>query len=193
MRNHPHLAFIAISLGLLSLCGCDPKDDDAPAAESDTATVEPSGDDTAESDGTPPPDETGEPDPSQYQIWSGPELTFTKENRADHTDPANQDTITERVILTRANRGSLFNVVLETEAGSASPAGAAWSFGTTADIASLTFEPLKTAADNVMQDVVGENMVLHLTEEDVYLDVTFVTWAPGGSNGGFSYTRSTEQ
>ena len=39
----------------------------------------------------------------------------------------------------------------------------------------------------------GENFVLHLIEEDIYLDVRFLSWTSGnGAGGGFSYERSTQ-
>ena len=139
-------------------------------------------------------DDTGEPSTPSYTIWSGPKTTFTKSNFADPLDPANQDAMTENVILTRGNRGSLINVVLEESANGSSPAGTQWSKGTTADIASLTFDTLKGAADNQMQRIEGESFVLHLIEDDVYLDVTFLSWTSGGtSGGGFSYERSTAE
>ena len=44
--------------------------------------------------------------------------------------------------------------------------------------------------------VVGENMVLYLIEENIYIDIKFTSWSEGngdgeGSGGGFSYERST--
>ena len=127
-----------------------------------------------------------------YNIWSGPPITFTKESNADYNDPANQDAITDLVVLTRASRGSLFNVVLEDSADSASPAGVEWSKGTTDEIDSLVFDTLKGAAGNVMSTLPGSSYVMHLIEEDVYIDVRFISWTSGGSGGGFSYERSTQ-
>lgn len=42
-------------------------------------------------------------------IWTGPDITFTKEAYADWTLPANQDIITPNVILTRQNFSYLYN------------------------------------------------------------------------------------
>ena len=67
--------------------------------------------------------ETGEPESNGPTIWSGPTLTFTKVDDADHTVPAHQDAITDNVVLTRGNRGSLFNVISETTANTQSPMG----------------------------------------------------------------------
>ena len=127
-----------------------------------------------------------------YNIWSGSPFTFTKESNADYNDPANQDAITDLVVLTRASRGSLFNVVLEDSADSASPAGVEWSKGTTDEIDSLVFDTLKGAAGNEMSTLPGSSYVMHLLEEDIYIDVSFISWTSGGSGGGFSYERSTE-
>lgn len=124
-------------------------------------------------------------------IWSGPNITFTKESGADTTDPANQDAITDKVILTRGQQGSLFNVVTESSAGGSSPEGTEWAMGTTDDLDTLEFKSLKPAADNELKNVPGESFVLHLIEEDIYIDLTFISWENGGSGGGFSYERST--
>ena len=125
-------------------------------------------------------------------IWSGPKITFTKENSVDHTDPQNQDFITDLVILTRGERGSLINVVSETSAVSSSPDGTEWALGTTTELDSLEFQSLKKAANEQLKQVPGKSFVLHLIEEDIYIDITFLSWTSGGSGGGFSYERSTE-
>ena len=46
--------------------------------------------------------------------WTGAKITITKADFADWTDPANQDIITENVILTRADNRGLFNFDKET-------------------------------------------------------------------------------
>ena len=126
-------------------------------------------------------------------IWSGTRITFEKEDDADPADPANQDPITELVILTRGNRGSLYNVVTDTEdsANSNSPEGTEWAMGTTDALDGLEFKSLKAAANQQMQNLPGNPIVLHLIDEDIYIDVTFLSWSSGGSGGGFSYERST--
>nr|WP_293300860.1 putative metal-binding motif-containing protein [Allomuricauda sp.] len=42
-------------------------------------------------------------------IWNGADITFTKESYADWTQPANQDLITENVIITRQDDGPIYN------------------------------------------------------------------------------------
>jgi hypothetical protein len=40
----------------------------------------------------------------------------------------------------------------------------------------------------------GTNYVLHLVEENIFIDVVFTSWSQGGNGGGgFSYRRSTEE
>ena len=127
-----------------------------------------------------------------YTIWSGAALVFEKPDYGDPTDPANQDAISEKVVLTRGNGDSLFNVVEESSARPGSPQGTEWAEGTTAEIASLKFASLKSAAGGQMKSVPNTAFVLHLIEDDVYIDVTFLGWTSGkGAGGGFSYERST--
>ncbi|MBM76553.1 MAG: hypothetical protein CMK59_14190 [Proteobacteria bacterium] len=95
------------------------------------------------------------------------------------------------MVLTRGDRGSLYNVVTETSANSSSPDGTQWAVGSTDDLDNLEFETLKSAAGNNMKDIPGIPLVLHLIEEDIYIDLTFTSWSSGGSGGGFSYERTT--
>ncbi|MEE2836426.1 MAG: hypothetical protein VYB65_10455 [Myxococcota bacterium] len=126
-------------------------------------------------------------------IWRGQRIVFTKAANADPTSPQAQDRITPRVALTRGAINILFNATQEQRAAPASsPAGTLWSFGTTDDIPNLRFAPFKEAANRRMQDLPGRDMVLHLVEEDIYVDIRWRSWGVGGtSGGGFSYERST--
>ena len=147
----------------------------------------------ADETGSAPTDETGDPQAAGPTIWAGPKTTFTKANFADPTDPANQDAITDAVVLTRGERGSLINVVIEDSANGSSPSGTEWAVGTTEALDGLEFQPLKQAANNQMSNLPGTEMVLHLIDEDIYIDVAFLSWTSGsGSGGGFSYERATE-
>ena len=130
---------------------------------------------------------------SEPTIWRGQRIVFTKAANADPTSPQAQDRITPRVALTRGATNILFNATQEQRAAPASsPAGTLWSFGTTDDIPNLRFAPLKEAANRRMQDLPGRDMVLHLVEEDIYVDIRWRSWGVGGtSGGGFSYERST--
>ena len=124
-------------------------------------------------------------------IWSGPSLTFTKDDGADPTAEANQDRLTANVWITRSNDGGqIFNAVTETTWDqTASPQGTAWAQGTTSEIANLDFQPFRAAVGQP-KDVVGKALVMHLIEDDIYIDVQFTSWSQG-RNGGFAYERST--
>lgn len=130
-------------------------------------------------------------------IWDGPKITFTKENNADFTLEENQDRITENVWITRGNAQGIFNIKTEMAyADFLSPADTEWAFGTTSDIASLTFLNWEEAVDMPPASV-DQDMVLHLITDDIYIDVKFLSWTQGNGNGGsggggFSYERSTE-
>ncbi|MEM9897515.1 MAG: hypothetical protein AAF789_14230 [Bacteroidota bacterium] len=125
-------------------------------------------------------------------IWSGPEITFTKGVNADPSLEENQDRITSKVWITRANSGSIYNAVSETQAGD-TPAGTEWAYGTTAELDALTFNTFQATHGNSSPSVVGKDMVLHLIEEDIYIDIKFSQWGRKSQAGGgsFAYTRST--
>ncbi|NQX81161.1 MAG: hypothetical protein HRT66_04075 [Flavobacteriaceae bacterium] len=60
----------------------------------------------------------------------------------------------------------------------------------------MSFDHLLYEIDWEPTMVVGENMVLYLIEENIYIDIKFTSWSEGngdgeGSGGGFSYERST--
>ena len=130
---------------------------------------------------------------NERTIWNGPRITFTKVSRADPNTPEAQDAITENVVLTRGNGNILYNIAQEMGVNQAvSPLGTLWSMGTTAELDELNFQPLKRAANNRMQAVPGRDMVLFLVDENIYIDLRFISWQPGnGSGGGFSYERTT--
>ena len=125
-----------------------------------------------------------------FNIWTGPKLTFTKQNGADPTNESNQDRITDNVWITRGNSGGqIFNIRVESSSSKTnSPTGTEWAVGTTADIESLTFDTFRRTVRP--QNVVGQQLVLHLIEDDIYLDIEFKSWS-SGRQGGFSYERAT--
>jgi hypothetical protein len=125
-------------------------------------------------------------------IWNGPETTFTKADNADHTLPANQDSITANVIITRAGSGSIFNIAVESSASNSSPGDTEWAFGTTADIGTLTFASFRSLTSGGSGNTqLNTPMVMHLITDDIYIDVTFTSWTSGQNGGGFEYTRSS--
>ena len=63
------------------------------------------------------------------RIWTGPEIFFEKASFADWALPENQDRITPRVWITRANSFGLFNIKVETFHNSTiSPQDTEWAF-----------------------------------------------------------------
>ena len=136
--------------------------------------------------------------------WTGPKLTFQKQGSDDPLLEANQDRITDLVWLTRGSDNVLFNaktqtgVTLESQ-GYGSPEDTEWAAGTTADISTLTFTDFKSAApkNNLgtpqVKQMAGNDYVLHLITDDVYIDVKILTWQTRSQGAGFSYERSTNQ
>ena len=135
----------------------------------------------------------GQPSNTAGIIWMGPTLIFEKPASAETTSPEAQDRITEDVVLTRGDGNVLFNIAVEASAnGAVSPRGTLWAMGTTDELEDLTFSPLREAANNRMQELPGKDMVLFLPEENIYIDVRFLSWRSGrGRGGAFSYERRT--
>ncbi|HMQ49039.1 MAG TPA: T9SS type A sorting domain-containing protein [Saprospiraceae bacterium] len=125
-------------------------------------------------------------------IWNGPSTLFEKEVFADWTLPENQDRITDSVWITRANSQGIFNIAQESAyIPMQSPSGTAWAYGTTAEWATLNFQPWELAVEGNPPAMVNQDMVLHLQEEDIYIDIRFLSWTAHNQGGGFSYRRST--
>lgn len=131
-------------------------------------------------------------DTSLSNIWNGPVKFFEKKDNTNQLEKANQDSITENVIITRGNSGGqIFNIAKENEADKyKSPIGTEWAVGNLNQIDSLVFKDFRLAVKP--QYVVGKKLVLHLIEEDIYLSIKFKSWS-SGKKGGFSYDRSTEE
>lgn len=131
--------------------------------------------------------------------WTGPLTTFSKQNFADWTLEANQDRITSNVWITRANNQGIFNIVTESAAGGTdvngpSPADTEWAFGTiSGGVNFLTFTTWGIAHGGNPPGLVSQDMVVHLITDDIYIDIKFLSWSSGGSGGGFSYNRTTDQ
>ncbi len=131
------------------------------------------------------------PTPDARVIWTGPNLTFEKIVDSDPQAAANQDRLTDEVWITRGNDGGeIFNVRLEDSSDKgASPQGTQWALGTINEIDNLSFRPFREAVDSP-RDVVGKDLVLFLTEEEIFISVRFTAWTQG-KGGGFAYERST--
>ena len=147
---------------------------------------------SCESNSLPDPEPVDPDDLSNATIWTGETKTFTKTNNSDPNNEENQDRITSNVWITRGNSGGqIYNIVSETSADSnSSPAGTRWALGTIDEISSLSFSNFRGTVGKP-KNVAGKNLVLHLTEDNIYLTVKFTSWSEN-KLGGFSYQRSTE-
>ena len=132
-------------------------------------------------------------------VWTGPDITFTKVDFADWTLEANQDRITDNVWITRADMRGIFNINVEDEyafPANTSPADTEWAFGSAADWQDLTFTTWFDWFGMNPIGILNVDAVVHLITDDVYIDITFLTWTlgplgGGTGGGGFSYARST--
>ncbi|MCM4169878.1 hypothetical protein DHD32_00180 [Arenibacter sp. TNZ] len=130
-------------------------------------------------------------------IWDGPKLIVEKISNTDWTQAENQDFLTDNVIFTRDNNGSLFNIAKEAsydDFNYQSPIDTEWAQGTTADFGALNFSPW--AYDMSFIEwcppcFENRDFVLHLITDDIYIDVKILSWDDHGIGGGFSYERST--
>jgi hypothetical protein len=146
-------------------------------------------------------------------IWTGPMIEFTKTSFADVSDPANRDLIIEGVVeLTRGDSQGLFNYAVREDYdrfGGTSPGDTEWAFETNnegldvsaTNFAALTFEPWIDAIPSQIEGgtpaMVGQDAVLHIISQDIYIDLMFTRWDQGRGDGAilggaFSYMRSTD-
>jgi hypothetical protein len=128
------------------------------------------------------------------QVWSGLDFTFEKANFADWTLPENQDRITDNVWITRADNQGIFNIAQEPgydgfDDQGPSPVDTEWAFGTTDDYQNLSYTTWAQAHGGFPPGLVGQDMVVHLISDDIYIDIQFTGWQGGGQGGGFSYMR----
>lgn len=141
---------------------------------------------------------------SAQTTWTGSKIIFSKGESADWTLEENQDRITNNVWLTRADNGGIFNIAQESsfQGGSGSgpsPIDTEWAFGSISDgVQNLSFTTWGLAhsggGPGNPPSLVGQDMVLHLISDDIYIDLKFLSWGAGGANGAggsFSYERST--
>jgi hypothetical protein len=122
-------------------------------------------------------------------VWNGPRtVVFTKANSADWTLASNQDQIMNDVWITRGNSQGIFNIARETAfANGISPKGTEWASGLISNYNALTYTTGLTISGGSLP---GQNLVMHLVNEDIYIDVKFLSFTGSGGGGGFSYERS---
>src|SRR4051794_4992021 len=124
-------------------------------------------------------------------VWNGPLITYNQP-APDPTQAANRDQLTPNVSLTRALTSGMFNGVSESfYTHNVSPAGTEWAVGELADYATLSYSSWEAAGGgNPVINLPGQQLVLHLIADDIYLSLKF-TYLGGHSAGGFTYDRST--
>ena len=133
------------------------------------------------------------------EVCTSPKKFFTKEDSSNWNLPENQDRISDTVWITRANQSGIFNIAVESAFSlSASPINTAWAFGSANDFQNLTFTNWQAwhgGPPSGPPSTVGRDAVVHLVDEDIYLDIKFLSWTTGSQGGGsggggFSYERS---
>ncbi|MDA8531861.1 hypothetical protein N9K44_03165, partial [Flavobacteriaceae bacterium] len=128
--------------------------------------------------------------------WTGPKTTFSKPNYSDWTQEENQDRITETVWLTRQDQQHIYNIALESSPNESCDSGISnteWATGTIEDMMAgntLVFMDFWDIHDCSPLEVVGNNLVLHIIDSDIYIDIRFTFWQSSGNGGGFVYERS---
>lgn len=124
-------------------------------------------------------------------VWTGPLITYNQPS-SDPTQASNQDRITPDVWLTRAASKGLFNAFYETNATAWSPTNTEWAFGNLTNYASVHFTNWLAWLNGASPaTLVGQQVIVHLISDDIYISIEFTLWIPGGS-GGFAYQHSTQ-
>lgn len=131
------------------------------------------------------------------EVCVSPKKFFVKADSSDWNLPENQDRISDAVWITRENQSGIFNIASEpTYSPATSPANTEWAFGSASDFESLTFANWEAWHGSNPPSTVGQDAVIHLIAEDIYLDIKFLGWTAGAQGGGtggggFMYERST--
>jgi hypothetical protein len=136
-------------------------------------------------------------------VYTGRSLRFEKAAFADPTLAASQDRLLSDVAITRGDTRGLFNAAQEEAfVDNFSPAGAEWAFAnnnpsatlSASNWAALTFDDWQTSlggAGSLGTAILDGNAVLHLLDQDIYLDIEFTAWGTGsGAGGSFAYDRA---
>ncbi len=119
-------------------------------------------------------------------LWTGPTTNFTQ-SASSLTDVL----IPGAVSLTRARTQWLFNPAAgDTGPGLNTPTDTEWAFGLLTNYAALSYQTFASYRNGDLPGLLlGNPMVVHLINENIYLSVTFTAWPRHG--GFFAYTRST--
>jgi hypothetical protein len=138
-------------------------------------------------------------------VWSGLTKSFTKLDGADGRLTENQDPLTPNVTIARDASEGIYNGTSEPNfLAGFSPEYTEWATSLVAgnegqnivatNWAQLSFTDWVNAyggdsTDELPAALLGHNAVVHLTADNVYLDLKFTSWGQPGA-GGFSYLRA---
>ncbi len=139
-------------------------------------------------------------------VWTGATIEFEKPPFSDPT--VVQDRLTDTVIFARGRTQGLYNAALESSYDKPqflSPAGTEWAFAGlndnptgaafgAAQYPTLSFLPWAAAlggpGTDLVSNITNRPGVVHLLDDDIYLDLTFTSWGvQPGSGAPFAYTR----
>lgn len=129
-------------------------------------------------------------------VYTGLDFDYTYNGFTDITLPANQDRMTDNVWITRDIIRGIFNAAQEDgftgQGGSSpSPIGTEWAVGSAANFAALTFGTWGSVHGGSPPSLIGQDLAVHLVDDDIYIDLRFTAWGGGaGAGGSFAYLRS---
>ena len=123
-------------------------------------------------------------------IWNSNWIYFEEQSSPNYTDPLNQDYITSNVTLTRGDWYTLINISAgDTIGGKSIPTGTEWAWGTTNNLSEATFDTFVNWSDDwANHDILNESVIIHLIDDDIYIDIKFTSW----SLDEFAYIRSSD-
>ena len=128
-------------------------------------------------------------------VFSGLDYSYHYAGFGDLALEENQDRITDNVWIVRGTIRGIFNIAQEPAyqgSGSSgpSPTGTMWAFGTTADYDTLSYTTWADLHDGFPLALMDTNVVVHLVDDDIYIDLMFTQWEGNGNGGEFAYSRS---
>jgi hypothetical protein len=123
-----------------------------------------------------------------FGVWLSDQLHFKKSNYGTEVDQ-----IAPLVAITRDVQQGIYNPLTESEYdGDVSPENTAWNADGWSDLSNVTNRNYTTWADisdGNPPGLVGQELIMHDTVNDVYHTLKFLTWQRGGEGGAFSYVR----
>ena len=120
-------------------------------------------------------------------------VVFTKPDSVDWTMEEYQDRITDNVWITRKHNQSLFNIAQEDgySGPNGSPVGTLWASSSTANTNSASYTSFVSMHGGSPQLIIGDTVSLYLPDENLYFDITLLSFTGSNNGGGFSYIRTS--